>query len=146
MTNREMFARMIRCEAEGEGEHGMKAVATVIMNRVHISYGEYLRTGQGNLRLVLQQPCQFSCHKTIIGGMQNPQNIWALSPRPLDFEIADWALSGNVFSGVGRLALWYMNPFVPDCPNFFPYTGTGYWHTRINQHCFYNPTAAYAET
>jgi hypothetical protein len=47
MTDRELFARLIKCEAGGEGEDGMKAVATVIMNRVHIDRGEYLRTGQG---------------------------------------------------------------------------------------------------
>jgi len=42
LTARELFARLIRCEAEGEGDNGMKAVATVVMNRVHIPYGEYL--------------------------------------------------------------------------------------------------------
>jgi N-acetylmuramoyl-L-alanine amidase len=146
VTNRDMFARMIRCEAEGEGTYGTQAVATVIMNRVHVAYGEYLKTGQGDLRLVLQQVCQFSCYKTVIDGADNPQNIWALSPRQVDYEVADWALSGNVFGGVGSLALWYMNPFVPDCPHFFPYTGTGYWYTRLHDHCFYNPTDAYAET
>ena len=27
-SNRELFARLIRCEAGGEGENGMKAVVT----------------------------------------------------------------------------------------------------------------------
>ena len=40
-------ARMIRCEAEGEGFDGMQAVATVIMNRVHVPYGEYMRLESG---------------------------------------------------------------------------------------------------
>lgn len=34
-SERELFARIIECEAGGEGEVGMKAVATVIMNRVN---------------------------------------------------------------------------------------------------------------
>ncbi|MHC1694914.1 MAG: cell wall hydrolase [Eubacteriales bacterium] len=146
MDTREMFARMIKCEAEGEGEAGMKAVATVCMNRVHVAYGEYLRTGQGDLRRVLQQQCQFSCYKTVIGGVQNPQNIWAATPEQVHYEIADWALGGGTHPGAGSSSLWYMNPFRPQCPNFFPYNGNGYWLTRINQHCFYNPTNSYADT
>ena len=39
LSARELLARTIRCEAEGEGDNGQKAVATVIMNRVHIPYG-----------------------------------------------------------------------------------------------------------
>lgn len=38
-SDRELFARLIKCEAGGEGESGMKAVATVIMNRVHVASG-----------------------------------------------------------------------------------------------------------
>lgn len=146
MTDRELFARLIRCEAEGEGLEGMRAVATVVMNRVHVPYGEYLRTGQGNLRRVIEQTCQFSCLKTVIGGQPNTQNIWALSPRQIDYEVADWALQGNVQGGLVRATLWYMNPFNPRCPDPFPYNGTGYWYTRVRQHCFYNPTDLYSQT
>ncbi|MDF2686410.1 MAG: cell wall hydrolase SleB [Clostridia bacterium] len=146
MTTRELFARMIRCEAEGEGVPGMEAVATVIMNRVRVAYGEYQRVNQGNLRRVLEQPNQFTCFKTVVGGVPNPQNVWALSPRQIDYGIADWALDGSIHTGAGGLSLWYMNPFIPQCPNFFPYNRNGYWFTRINEHCFYNPTNAYAQT
>lgn len=31
----------------GEGEAGMKAVATVVINRVQVPYGEYARISQG---------------------------------------------------------------------------------------------------
>ena len=34
MTDLELLARIIQCEAGGEGEQGMKAVACVVMNRV----------------------------------------------------------------------------------------------------------------
>ena len=44
---RELFARLIQCEAGGEGEDGMRAVATVIMNRATISYGEFARVSKG---------------------------------------------------------------------------------------------------
>ena len=43
MTDLELFARLIQCEAGGEGDNGMKAVASVVMNRVRTSVGEYGR-------------------------------------------------------------------------------------------------------
>ncbi len=145
LTPREMFARMIRCEAEGEGLDGMKAVATTIMNRVHVAYGEYLRTGQGNLRRVLEQPCQFTCYKQTVGGQYNPQNIFVIPAEGIHYEVADWALSGNVHSGVID-TLWYMNPFAPRCPPYFPYNRSGVQFNRIHEHCYYQPTALYALT
>lgn len=146
MDTRELFARLIKCEAGGEGMDGMRAVATVVMNRVRVPYGEYQRVNRGDLRRVIIQLCQFSCYKTLIGGADNYQNVWTATPEPVHFQVADWALSGAIFTGVGSKCLWYMNPFSPRCPNLFPYNGTGYWYTRINQHCFYNPTDLYAQT
>ncbi|NCC68042.1 MAG: cell wall hydrolase [Clostridia bacterium] len=124
----------------------MRAVATVVMNRVNVSYGEYQRVCRGNLRDVIIQSCQFSCYKTVIGGEPNTQNVWTATPEDIHYQIADWAMNGGIYTGVGSNCLWYMNPFVPECPGFFPYNKTGYWFTRVNQHCFYNPTAAYAQT
>ncbi|MGE4485273.1 MAG: cell wall hydrolase [Oscillospiraceae bacterium] len=146
MDTRELFARLIKCEAGGEGLAGMRAVATTVMNRVRVPYGEYQRLNEGSLRRVIEQICQFSCYKTVIGGVQNNQNVWTATPENIHYQVADWAINGSIYTGVGSDALWYMNPFVPQCPNFFPYNKTGYWFTRINQHCFFNPTAAYSET
>ena len=39
-SDRELLARLIECEAGGEGENGMKAVASVVMNRVRSTGGE----------------------------------------------------------------------------------------------------------
>jgi N-acetylmuramoyl-L-alanine amidase len=124
----------------------MRAVATAVMNRVRVSYGEYQRVCQGDLRKVIIQTCQFSCYKTEIYGEPNTQNIWTATPEDVHYQVADWALSGGIYTGVGSDTLWYMNPFNPVCPDPFPYNGTGYWFTRVNQHCFYNPTDAYADT
>jgi len=146
MDTRELLARLIKCEAGGEGDSGMRAVATVVMNRARVPYGEYHRTGAGDVRRIIEQPCQFSCLKTMINGVPHPQNIWAISPDPIHYEIADWALGGGIFTGAGADTLWFMNPFNPDCPAFFPYNRSGYWFVRINLHCFFNPTAAYADT
>ncbi len=144
MTTRELFARMIRCEAEGEGEDGMKAVASVIMNRVNVAYGEYLRTGQGDLRRILEQPYQFTCYMDTINGVPNPQNVFNITPDAIHYEIADWALSGNILQGVDQ-SLWYMNPY-GICPDYFPYNQSGVIHNRIREHCFYLPTSYYAQT
>lgn len=145
LNTRELFARLLKCEAEGEGDNGLKAVATVVMNRVNVSGGEYLRVCQGDLRRVIEQECQFSCLKSVIGYNINAQNVWNISPDDIDFEIADWAIGGSRLSVVVG-CLWYMNPFNPVCPNVFPYNGSGVFHVRINKHCFYKPTDLYWKT
>jgi N-acetylmuramoyl-L-alanine amidase len=145
MSTRELFARMIKCEAGGEGLDGMEAVATTIMNRVHVAYGEYLRIGQGDLRRVLEQPGQFTCYMTEIGGISNPQNVWNTPPEQIHYDVADWALAGNGHFGVVD-TLWYMNPFSPSCPVYFPYNRTGVQFNRIAKHCFFQPTQLYALT
>lgn len=142
---RELFARLIKCEAGGEGIDGMKAVATVVMNRVHVAYGEYLKYGQGDLRRVISQPRQFTCLMSEVYGEVNPQTIWSSPPEQIHYDIADWALAGNQLQGVAG-CLWYYNPFKPDCSNYFPPTKTGSFFNRINQHCYYYPTPAYAKT
>jgi len=142
---RELLARIIKCEAGGEGENGMKAVAAVVMNRVNVPYGEYLRTGQGNLRRVVFQPYQFTCAMAAVGGQPNYQNLWASEPDLLHYQIADWALAGNNLSGIGD-ALWYFNPYATICPNYFPRNRNGSYVNTIGQHCFYLPTPRYAKT
>ncbi len=142
---RELLARIIQCEAGGEGYTGMQAVATVVMNRVHVAGGEYMRTGGGDIQNVIFQQYQFDCARTEIGGQYNPQNIYNMSPTAENYEIADWALGGGVLSAVGD-CLWYFNPFSSACEQYFPRNGSGIFHTRINQHCFYRPTSLYWET
>lgn len=144
-SNRELLARIIKCEAGGEGENGMKAVATVIMNRVRIPYGEYHRICEGDIRKVIYQQGQFDCVRSTLGGKPNPQTIWASPPDQIHYDIADWALAGNRLYNIGY-SLWYFNPFSPSCPYNFPYNGTGSFQVRVVQHCFYNPTELYSET
>lgn len=141
---RELLARIIQCEAGGEGDNGMRAVASVVMNRVHVSSGEYLRIGQGDLRRIIFQPYQFDCARTEIHGQPNMQNIYNMNPEPIHFEIADWALGGGLLGGVGN-CLWYFNPFAP-CIQTFPRNGNGTYHTSVGAHCFYRPTPSYART
>ncbi len=144
-SSRELFARLLKCEAGGEGLDGMKAVATVIMNRVNVAYGEYLREGQGDLRKVIEQPYQFTCLMSEVYGEVNPQTVWATPPEQIHYDVADWALAGNKHWGAAD-SLWYYNPFSPICEDYFPRNRTGSYYNRVNQHCFYLPTPLYAET
>lgn len=142
-SERELLARIVLCEAGGEGEDGMKAVASVVMNRVQVTYGEYGRL-QPTIRAVLFQPGQFDCVQESLNGRYNPQNIYNMRPTQVEYDIADWAIAGNRLTNLG-FALWYFNPFSPSCRQFFP-SEVGRFVIRIGEHCFYNPTEAYAET
>ncbi|MFL0194364.1 cell wall hydrolase [Clostridium sp. WILCCON 0269] len=143
-SDRELLARIIRCEAGGEGDTGMRAVATTIMNRVRVPYGEYHRIGQGDVRRILYQQGQFDCMRSEINGVPNYQTIWSNPPEQIHYDIADWALAGNRLFNIGY-SLWYFNPYAA-CPWTFPYNGTGSFQIKILQHCFYNPTELYAQT
>lgn len=140
----ELLARLIECEAGGEGEDGMKAVASVVMNRVHASGGEYARVGQGNLRNIVYQKGQFNCVAETLGGKPNNQNIYNMRPTQEIYDIAAWALDGNRLTNLGQ-ALWFFNPFADTCKTYFP-SQVGAFTTRIRQHCFYDPTEAYYST
>lgn len=65
LDTRELFARLIQCEAGGEGTDGMEAVATVIMNRATVDTGEFARVSNGgDVRAIITQPGQYTCTAT----------------------------------------------------------------------------------
>ena len=102
----------------------MKAVATVTLNRVNVSEGEYARISQGgNLRNIIFQPGQFDCASETIRNMYNSQNIYNMNPTEIHYYVADWALSGNKLNEIGE-CLWYLNPFKPNCSQTFPSNGS----------------------
>ena len=145
IDTRELFARLIQCEAGGEGDLGMKAVATVIMNRATATEGEFSRINNGgDVRAVITQPGEFVCMRESVGGVYNPQNVYNMSPTEEHYEIVDWALSGGRLFGVDN-SLFFFNPYSPTCPTYFP-TRVGVIHNRVGDHCFYIPTSLYADT
>ena len=145
MDTRELFARLIQCQAGGEGQAGMRAVATVIMNRTNIAYGEFARVSDGgNVRNIIEQKNQFTCMKTTVGGRYNPQNVYNMDPEEEHYEIVDWALSGGILNGVDN-SLFFYNPYSSRCATYFP-SNVGVIHNRIGGHCFYIPTSYYAQT
>ncbi len=124
----------------------MKAVASVIVNRVNVSDGEYARISQGgNVRNIIFQPGQFDCATETLRNQYNSQNIYNMNPTDIHYYIADWALSGNKLNEIGN-CLWYLNPFMPTCSSSFPSNGAGTFHTRFGNHCFYRPTPKYKDT
>ena len=143
-SDRELLARLIQCEAGGEGDAGMRGVAGVIMNRVNAPGGEYLRVGQGSIRNIIFQPGQFTCVQEFVGGRPNLQKIYHMRPEAIHYDIADWAIAGQRLYNVGQ-ALWFFNPYSPNCQTYFP-SNVGIFTARINEHCFYNPTDAYFQT
>lgn len=145
-TTRELLARLIKCEAGGEGDDGMAAVASVVRNRADVPYGEFFRVSQaGDIRKIIEQPGQFVCMRSTVGGEYNSQNVWNMDPEEIHYQIADWVLAGNTFSAVGD-SLFFYNPYSETCPTYFPPNGMGVAYNRINQHCFYRPTEKYAES
>ena len=144
LSDVELLARLIQCEAGGEGNNGMQAVASVVMNRVNVGYGEYARVGGGSIRNIIYQPGQFDCVRETIGGQYNAQNIYNMTPDQIHYDIAQWAIGGGRLTGLGY-ALWFFNPFSPTCRPNFP-SSVGAFAARIGDHCFYNPTDAYALT
>ncbi|WP_085834191.1 cell wall hydrolase [Clostridium merdae] len=145
-NERELLARLIKCEAGGEGDTGMKAVATVVANRANVPYGEFFRVSQGgSIRNIIEQPGQFTCMMTTVGGQYNAQNIYNMDPEEIHYEIADAIIAGDLFSGIGN-SLFYFNPFRPTCPSSFPPGGVGAFYSHIYQHCFYAPTEKYKLT
>ena len=124
----------------------MKAVATVILNRVKSSVGEYSRISHGgNIRNIIFQPGQFDCATETLLSQYNPQNIYNMNPTDIHYNIADWVLAGNRLNEIGD-CLWYLNPFKPTCNSVFPANGSGTLHTKLANHCFYRPTSLYSQT
>ena len=145
-SDRELLARIVQCEAGGEGDNGMKAVATSILNRVNATDGEYARVSQGgSVRNIIYQQGQFDCATETLLNRYNPQNIYNMNPTEIHYYIADWALSGNKLNEIGE-CLWYFNPFKPTCSSTFPSNGSGTFYTRFGNHCFYRPTQLYSQT
>ena len=136
MSDLELLARLIQCEAGGEGMVGMQGVASVIMNRVNQTAGEYGR--YNTIRDVVFAPRQFEC------AAQQMQNIYNMNPDQTHYDIAEWAINGGRLAGLED-ALWFFNPFSTSCRQSFP-NNNGYLLLHLGNHCFYAPRNSYFST
>ena len=107
-SDRELLARLIQCEAGGEGDTGMKAVAGVVMNRVHARGGEYARVGRGSIRNIIFQPYQFVCASETERGTYNPQNIFNMrGPAfPMWQSLCGFTIPSALSAGAGSPPRW----------------------------------------
>ena len=81
----------------------------------------------------------FPCRSSV-----SPSFVYEYKGRPMLFIMADWAMAGGRLAGVDD-SLFFFNPYSAVCPEYFP-TRVARFHIRVGDHCFYSPTAYYAET
>lgn len=122
-----MLARLMRAEAEGDGELGMKLVGNVGVNRVRGGCMDFK-----NIRsipdMVYQSP----------GGFEAVQKSYFYQKaREKDIRLAQRMVNGER-QHPGSNALWFFRP-AGGCPNtWYDQANTG----RFKAHCFFAPTAA----
>ena len=121
----ELLARLMRAEAESEGELGMLMVGNVGINRVRARCLDF--TNITNIeQMVFQRP----------GGFEATLYSYFYQPaRDVDKRLAKRVLNGETFYPATK-ALWFYNSFNEDCrARWF-----GQWNTgKYKSHCFYSP-------
>lgn len=123
----ELLARLMRSEAEGEGELGMLMVGNVGVNRVRAACLDFkdIRTLE---EMVFQSP----------GGFEATQKSYFYqSAREQDKKLAQRVINGERFHPATR-SLWFFEP-AGECPaQWYNQPNTG----RFKSHCFFAPSTA----
>lgn len=121
----DLLARLMRSEAEGEGQLGMLLVGNVGVNRVRANCLDFT-----NIRTITQMVYQSP------GGFEATQKSYFYQPaREIDRRLARRTIRGERFVPA-TTALWFYNPFDQPCrPQWY-----GQWNAgRFKSHCFYQP-------
>lgn len=128
MDIRERLARTLQAEAGGEGELGLLAAGSVIMNRAAAGgFGD-------NLEEVIMAPGQFSAWNLETGyaGGEGGLDMNKITPSETTYRVTDRLLSGEYDDPTGG-ALNYYNPNVVEPP--WGQRAGGNWKT-IGNHIF----------
>lgn len=122
-----MLARLMRAEAEGEGELGMLMVGNVGVNRVRGNCLDFK-----NIRSIPQMVFQSP------GGFEATQKgYFYQSARDREIRLARRVINGERQHPASN-ALWFFRP-AGGCPGtWWDQTNSG----RFKAHCFYIPSAA----
>ena len=121
----ETLARLMRAEAEGDGEMGMLLVGNVGVNRVLADCHDFKDINNVQ-EMTFQSPGGFEA--TLFP-------YFYQRARPEDIILAKRAINGERHDP-GTTALWFYNPFQESCPAQF----WGQWNSgRFGVHCFYIP-------
>lgn len=120
-----LLARLMRAEAEGDGQQGMLMVGNVGVNRVRANCLDFKNINTVR-DMVYQSP----------GGFEATHFSYFYKPaRTVDINLAKRVLNGERFNPATR-ALWFYNPFKQDCKvQWYGQFNTG----RYKSHCFYAP-------
>ncbi|NMO95886.1 cell wall hydrolase [Paenibacillus lemnae] len=123
----DLLARLLRAEAEGEGEQGMLMVGNVGVNRILSNCLDFKNIRNMN-DMVFQSP----------GGFEATQKGYFYQrARERDRRLARRTIGGER-TWPANNALWFFRP-VGDCPpTWFNQENTG----RFKAHCFFRPTSA----
>lgn len=121
-----LLARLMRAEAEGEGEQGMLMVGNVGVNRILGNCLDFQ-----NIRLMNQMVFQSP------GGFEATQKgYFYQTARDRDIRLARRVIGGERVWPASN-ALWFFRP-AGDCPpTWYNQQNTG----RFKAHCFFAPTA-----
>lgn len=125
----DLLARLLRAEAEGEGEQGMLMVGNVGINRIRANCSDF--KGLRTIPQMVYQPHAFEA--TIHG-------YFYQKVRERDKRLARKSIKG-VRLWPAKFSLWYFRP-EGDCPATWynqPLVG------RYKLHCFYEPTGETCE-
>lgn len=121
----DLLARLMRSEAEGEGQLGMLMVGNVGINRV---LGDCLDfTKIRNIQdMVYQRPGGFEA---------TTKSYFYQRAREVDKKLARRAIAGEKFHPATR-SLWFFEPSGACPPQWYNQPNTG----RYKAHCFFAPT------
>lgn len=121
----DLLARLMRAEAEGEGQLGMLMVGNVGVNRVRADCLDF--TEIRNLDdMVFQRPGGFEA---------TTKGYFYQRAREVDRKLARRTVNGERFTPAER-SLWFFMP-AGDCPEqWYGQYNTG----RYKSHCFFSPT------
>lgn len=119
-----MLARLMRAEAEGEGQLGMLMAGNVMVNRVRSECLDFV-----NIRTVPQMAFQSP------GGFEAVQHSYFYQrAREVDIRLARKMIAGERHHPA-EFALWFFRP-VGACPAQW----WGQWNSgRYKAHCFFTP-------
>ncbi len=124
-----LLARLLRAEAEGEGNLGMLLVGNVAINRVRVDCSDF--RGIRTIRQMIFQPHAFEAVQ---------KGYFYQAPRENERRLARRVVNGERF-WPAKFCLWYFRP-PGDCPSRWydqPLAG------RYKLHCFYEPTGETCE-
>ncbi len=130
----DLMARMMRAEAEGEGQQGMLYVGNVIVNRLVSNCLDFV-----DLRTIEDVIFQVQGNNYSFEAVQKG-DLFYQRARPTEKTLAKRTLD-YWREQPAKYALWYFNPYAP-CPDTWygqPFAG------QYKQHCFYEPAAGTCE-